>query len=147
MGLEDFGNLSNCDILVPPPRGTKDAESNHMTKIGKVLSERVGIPLHEFLHKSEEYDSQRSLTGAQERWVNVEGNIECIRDFRTSPFAVVIDDIVTTGATLENCARALKEAGASKVVGLAIARTEYIDDPVDAEVYIPEDEIPEDERP
>jgi predicted amidophosphoribosyltransferase len=35
---------------------------------------------------------------------------------------VVIDDVMTTGATLSACARALKRAGAGKVLGITLAR-------------------------
>lgn len=146
-GIENLDDLMSYDMLVPPPRGTSDAASNHMENIGNLLSDRVNAPLRDLLRKSEEYGSQRNTDSAQERWDNVDGKIECVREFRTSPSIIVLDDIATTGATLENCAKALNKSGASKVVGLTIARTEYIDDLVDAEVYIPEDEIPEDERP
>jgi ComF family protein len=43
---------------------------------------------------------------------------EAIRD-RT---VVVIDDVMTTGATLSACARALKRAGATRVIGITLAR-------------------------
>lgn len=146
-GMENLDDLMSYDMLVPPPRGTKDAASNHMENIGSLLNDRVNVPLRDLLRKSEEYGSQRDIDGAPERWDNVDGKIECVQEFRASPSVIILDDIATTGATLENCAKALNESGASKVVGLTIARTEYIDDLVDAEVYIPEDEIPEDERP
>ncbi|WP_207588504.1 phosphoribosyltransferase family protein [Halomontanus rarus] len=146
-GVNNLDSLREYDVLVPPPRGSRDASSNHMKKIGDRLSDRVDIPLEDCLRKSENYESQRSMDGASERWDNIDGNIECVRDFSSEPKVIVIDDVVTTGATLENCAEALIESGASKVVGLPIARTEYLDDLVEAEVYIPEDEIPEDERP
>ncbi|TKX55564.1 ComF family protein [Halorubrum sp. SS5] len=146
-GMENLNDLMSYDMLVPPPRGTQGTASNHMENIGGLLSDRVNIPLRDVLRKSEEYGSQRDTDGAQERWDNVDNKIECIREFGTSPSVIVLDDIATTGATLENCAKALNESGASKVVGLTIARTENIEDLVDAEVYIPEDEIPEDERP
>ena len=35
---------------------------------------------------------------------------------------LVVDDLVTTGATMSACASALKEAGASEVMGIAVAR-------------------------
>jgi predicted amidophosphoribosyltransferase len=39
------------------------------------------------------------------------------------PHAILIDDVVTTGATLDACARALRAAGAQTVKALAYART------------------------
>ena len=36
---------------------------------------------------------------------------------------IVLDDVITTGATMRECARALKKAGASEVTALSIART------------------------
>ena len=35
---------------------------------------------------------------------------------------LLVDDVMTTGATLDACARALKKAGASEVLGLTVAR-------------------------
>jgi len=58
-----------------------------------------------------------------ERFTNVEG---CMMVFDESLVSgrtiLVIDDVMTTGATMSECARALKEAGAKKVFGLTLAR-------------------------
>jgi len=37
---------------------------------------------------------------------------------------VLVDDVVTTGATMEECAKVLRRAGAAKVTGVCFARTE-----------------------
>jgi predicted amidophosphoribosyltransferase len=55
----------------------------------------------------------------------------CIRDrgafalrdgVRTPSRLILVDDILTTSATLESCARVLRDAGAAAVYGFAIAR-------------------------
>ncbi|MGH2744805.1 MAG: ComF family protein [Thermoleophilaceae bacterium] len=42
---------------------------------------------------------------------------------RVPPVALIVDDVVTTGATLAACAAALREAGAREVAAVAFART------------------------
>jgi predicted amidophosphoribosyltransferase len=58
-----------------------------------------------------------------ERKRNVRGAFQWRGAFEAARVAVV-DDVMTTGATLEELARTLKRAGASEVVGWVVARTE-----------------------
>jgi ComF family protein len=58
----------------------------------------------------------------KERWKNIRGAYRCSGSFATANVAVV-DDVMTTGASLNELARVLKLAGAKQVVNLVIART------------------------
>ena len=67
--------------------------------------------------------AQSGLSSAAERRGNVLGvykaeNTEMLKDARV----LLIDDILTTGSTLGECVRVLKEAGAKSVVCAALAR-------------------------
>lgn len=137
-GVESLGELQKADYLVPPPRGSDDAEINHMKNIGEHLSEKVGIPLQDPLRKSEEYTSQKEIEDPEKRKENVKDNFYSEETFEDDPTIIIIDDVATSCGTLKYGAKALIEAGADKVVGLAISRSEPLDRLKDAEIYKPE---------
>jgi predicted amidophosphoribosyltransferase len=66
--------------------------------------------------------SQLRLT-RRERWETVRGAYATHRAAQVDKLRVLlVDDVFTTGATLDACSRALKGAGAARVVGLTVAR-------------------------
>lgn len=60
--------------------------------------------------------------GRQARLQSVRGNFMVITPQVAGARVVIVDDVVTTGATLNECARVLKQAGAKSVWGLAVAK-------------------------
>jgi predicted amidophosphoribosyltransferase len=123
-GVRNFDDLERADILVPPPSG--EGGDNHMVKIGNELSKQVGIPLRDVVSKRVDYPAQKHVDSAEERMENIRGKMESSEPLRDVNFAVVIDDIVTTCATISNTGRALIEAGVKTVIGLGIARDESL---------------------
>ena len=91
-----------------------------------LLCREIGIHLRlesmQTLRKIKDSPAQSTLTDAAQRRANVSG---AYRAERSECFAgkrvLIIDDIVTTGATLAECSRTLLQAGASDVVYAAFA--------------------------
>ena len=78
----------------------------------------------ETLRKVVDNPAQSGLTDAEHRRANVLGVYEALPENVRDKRLLLIDDIVTTGSTLTECVRVLREAGAADVVCLTLARTE-----------------------
>ncbi|MBI2057692.1 MAG: ComF family protein [Candidatus Yanofskybacteria bacterium] len=66
---------------------------------------------------------QAEIENKEERIKNTEGIFICRQPEKIKNKTILlVDDITTTGATLDECARILKEAGAEKVIGLVVAK-------------------------
>jgi len=74
------------------------------------------------LRRIRETASQVGLS-LKERRQNVRGAFEADHRLVTGREVLVVDDLMTTGATLDACAQALREAGAERVYALTLART------------------------
>jgi len=72
----------------------------------------------------------QSVLGREERWNNLDGSLR-VTDGLAGRRIMLLDDVATTGATLHECARALREAGAIMLGAAVLAHTERrIPDPV-----------------
>jgi ComF family protein len=112
-------------VLVPVPlhpgrrrrRGFNQAE-----RLAAELSRRTGLRVADCLRRSGTARTQVGRDRA-ERLVGVAGTVG-VRDGADAPRrAILVDDVVTTGATLAACAAALRAAGAWEVSAVAYART------------------------
>jgi len=112
-------------LLVPVPRHPRQLRKsgfNHCSEISLFLSRASGIPWSPWLlKKTRETAAQHSLS-RKERLDNLRGCFVFDNSGGHRHLAV-IDDIVTTGATAREAARAMKAAGVEKVEIWAIART------------------------
>jgi ComF family protein len=73
------------------------------------------------LHRTKKTKSQMKLARAR-RLTNLRGAFTCTNPLPPGKEIILIDDVATTGTTLEECARALKKAGAARVGALVISR-------------------------
>ncbi len=102
-----------------------EREFNQAELIAEILSKACGIPLlRTGLQKHLRTPLQIHLNRT-ERKANLWGAFGLARGVSVSGRSILlVDDIITTGATAESAARILKEAGAKRVDFLALARTE-----------------------
>jgi ComF family protein len=111
------------DVVVPIPLAAARRRRrgfNQSERIAERLAEAHGLPLRlDLLERARETDAQATLD-AEQRQQNIRGAFVA-RDV-AGLRVLLIDDVTTTGATLNEAARVLRAAGAMRVFGLAIAR-------------------------
>ncbi|MFC1879810.1 ComF family protein [Chloroflexota bacterium] len=113
------------DLIAPVPMGkARKAERGYNQAAFLALPLALGcrIPYQpKALIRSRQTRSQVGLTTEQRR-VNVAGAFKANPDIVRDKTVLVVDDVATSGATMDACALALKDAGAAVVYGLALAR-------------------------
>lgn len=114
------------EVLVPVPlhpRRLRERGYNQAALLARALGERIGLPVEETsLRRYRAAPSQARAASAEERRANVAGAFLCPPSSLEGKRVVLVDDVCTTGATLDAAARALKAAGARSVWGLTLAR-------------------------
>jgi ComF family protein len=109
-----------CVVPVPLPAGRlRERGYNQAVEIARALARgRLDLSL---CVRSRDTPAQMDLPYAERRR-NVRGAFRCTRALAGQSVAVV-DDVMTTGATLDEIAATLKRAGAARVVNWVVART------------------------
>lgn len=122
--LLDLGLHRDLDYmtLVPMEGARKRRRGyNQAELLAQAIGGLIDLPPHDLLSVRTSHRSQVGLRGRQ-RAKNIAHSLEAEGDL-TGARVLVIDDVVTTGATLKEACRALKEAGALEVRGLVLAES------------------------
>lgn len=115
----------DVDVIVPMPlarRRLAERGFNQALEIARVIADRTGIPLLRHACRKVVDTAPQAALPWDERARNIRRAFVCDADLRGMRIAVV-DDVLTTGATLNELARVLRRAGAVEVVGWVVART------------------------
>ncbi len=123
------------DMVLPVPSSRETLKSrgyNQAELLANKFCELVGLELNtEILLKSKHTKQQANL-GFSERQKNLADSFSVDLKFRPvlrGKTILLIDDVITTGSTLSECAKILKKRGAKRVLALAVGRA-YLDIPV-----------------
>lgn len=130
-GLTESRIVAQPDwILTPVPlhnRRYREREFNQANEIARVLSKLCPHPFIPGLLRNR-YTSGQAKLDRRERLKNLKGAFSLTRTVQRKKLyagrhVLIIDDVLTTGATIHECAQVLKkEGGAASVVGLCVAR-------------------------
>lgn len=126
MGEYLVANPLPAEVLVPVPlhpRRLRQRGYNQSSLLARELSKPTSLPLVEgSLVRLRDTPPQTRTKSAEERQSNVAEAFLCRGRDLEGKSILLIDDVCTSGATLDACARALKAAGAASVWGLTVAR-------------------------
>lgn len=113
------------DAVIPTPihpRKLRERGFNQALELARALGQGTGIRVLSCLERCRDVPTQTTFN-RRKRFTNL------VKSFKLSPKAKVqemrlllVDDVLTTGATASECARALKEGGAEEVHVLTLAR-------------------------
>ncbi len=125
--LQGTSWLAHVDALVPIPMHWRRrfARGHHVAQaLANVAGSMVGIPVAEVLKRRRYSRPQVGLSRAQ-RQENMRGAFAVIRGARLKETTLcLIDDVTTTGATLAEAARTLREAGAVQVYAAVVTKSD-----------------------
>ncbi|MBU1041906.1 MAG: ComF family protein [Proteobacteria bacterium] len=120
-----FPELAACELVVPVPLHVRRLAwrgFNQSRELAKLLARRRGLPIRqEALMRVRRTVPQMEL-GRSERAENIRGAFAGAPKFLAGRTALLVDDIMTTGSTLEECSRMMRAAGAAQVHVLVLAR-------------------------
>ncbi|HQZ04058.1 MAG TPA: ComF family protein [Thauera sp.] len=115
----------DADLIVPMPlhaRRLAERGFNQAVEIARPLARACGLPMElARVRKLHDTPAQASL-GRVERLLSPRGVFACELALE-GQHVLVVDDVMTTGATLNELARCLKRQGARRVTNLVLART------------------------
>lgn len=113
-------------IIIPVPLHKKRLAwrgFNQSEILAREISKNLGVRLSLDLKRGKHTKPQIEMADIKERAENIKGAFICEGSKRIKgKTAILIDDMITTGATIEECARILKKSGVKEVWALTVAK-------------------------
>lgn len=134
MGKMLYGEISNhpyligYDLVIPVPlHGERHNERgyNQAEIIAQELSKELELPLiTDALFRVKKTKRQSMLRGI-DRVENVKDAFYAYDNVVRGKNIILVDDVCTRGETISSCAKALKQAGANRIIGVSLCKTHY----------------------
>lgn len=121
--LSDFAHLKDFDAVIPVPLSRErynERGFNQSLPLAQAAAESAGIRCDAKSLVKIRNTKRQSRLSMKERVMNVRGAYRADSSVRGKRI-ILVDDIYTTGATMEECARTLSEAGAEEIAGVTLA--------------------------
>jgi len=122
--LKNSGLFDDIDAIVPVPLAKKREHQrgyNQSMELAKGVSEVTGLPIDNHIVRRTKFVGSQTQRGRWERNENVENVFELIDGNNISgKHLLLIDDVVTTGATIVACAKEMQKASHVKISVLAL---------------------------
>jgi ComF family protein len=120
------GPAFQADVVVPVPlhrQRERERGYNQAAPIAKPLAKLLRLPYKSVLLTRIRPRPDKRLLSYEERWESVRGAFATRPGSQVDNLRVLlVDDVMTSGATLDSSAKTLREAGARSVIGLTVAR-------------------------
>ena len=114
----------SSDVIVPVPlhkRKTRERGYNQSELIARGLSAGTGVPVRSNVLRRTRYTETQTALSLQERKENMDNAFACTSEAIADSSIILIDDVITTGATIEACASALMASGARRIIAASAA--------------------------
>ncbi|MBQ8657078.1 MAG: ComF family protein [Prevotella sp.] len=122
--LAESGFFNDVDVLIPVPLARSRQRQrgyNQCLMLARGVSEVTGISVVEGVIAREKFERSQTRLDRWERMENVDGLFElCDADALRGKHVVLIDDVLTTGATVCACAHALQRVGGLRISVLTL---------------------------
>ena len=124
--LDELAAGGKIDLIVPVPLHAdrlRERGYNQAQLLAKMISEQRGIPMDRWVLRRKRATAPQIGLPIKDRRLNVRGAFIVKKPERVADKTVlVVDDVLTTGATVSECSRVLLAAGAAKVRVATLAR-------------------------